>query len=724
MKRERIHTFLAAALISFCVSFGGAGCIITGFSMDNYDRFAAGVTASLPFLAVFCLAFSATAAFWFSGRWKWWMTAGVAATMLAVLWLLGDLGPGIEALAYRLSYTYHRAYGIPVLHWGEENPLRTAPDMGLCLMAAVVSAVTAWTVCRRKGTLPSVAAGLIPLILCIVVTDTVPDNWCLFLLIAGLAILMLTGTVRSRSAREGNRLTALLLVPVVLATSVLFWAVPRESYGAASDEMQQEILSWFQGLPFVQTRPDGTFMLGFSGSSVGGVNLSSVGPKGNAPYAVMDVTAAESGPIYLRGQSLDEYTGKAWSASGFSTGDDIGWAPLSSVVTEIGDVTISTRGGQPLYYFPYYPTGENWENALLASGGFVEGRVNNPKRIRTYSFAQKAMPVGGGAYGELDIQMENQCLQLPESTYTRAKSILGQLSEYQSALSTDAKVRVISDYVENSATYSLATKRMPAHESDFAIWFLKQSDTGYCIHFATAATVLLRAAGIPARYVTGYLAQGTAGQEVTVTADDAHAWVEYFDSRYGWRMLDPTPGSGEEPAPDTRPTVPAQPTETEPSQTTTPDETTRPDDTDPTDPERPVPTTPNGGADQPGTKPEVELDWLWSLLRVLLWICGICAAVLGQYFLRLRYRKKKMRKGSPNRRVLALWQEVWRMSRILKQEPPEQLLTLAEKAKYSQHTMTAEERLAFEVHISKLSSELNEKPWYVKLPVKLIFAVE
>ena len=120
----------------------------------------------------------------------------------------------------------------------------------------------------------------------------------------------------------------------------------------------------------------------------------------------------------------------------------------------------------------------------------------------------------------------------------------------------------------------------------------------------------------------------------------------------------------------------------------------------------------------------MKLDWLWSLLRVLLWICGICAAVLGQYFLRLRHRKKKMRKGSPNRRVLALWQEVWRMSRILKQEPPEQLLTLAEKAKYSQHTMTAEERLVFEQHIGKLSDALNEKPWYVKLPVKLIFAVE
>ena len=121
----------------------------------------------------------------------------------------------------------------------------------------------------------------------------------------------------------------LLLVPVILATSVLFWAVPRETYGSSSDEVQQKILSWFQSTPFVQLNPDGSFGFGFSGSSYGTVDLSTVGPKANAPYAVMDVTAAETGTIYLRGQSLDHYTGKAWEASNASTGGDTGWTGQS-----------------------------------------------------------------------------------------------------------------------------------------------------------------------------------------------------------------------------------------------------------------------------------------------------------------------------------------------------------------------------------------------------------
>lgn len=723
MKRDRVATAWIAAAVSFCISFGGAACLITGFSMDDHDRFKEGDTASILMLAVLCVLFCVIFAVWFSGKRKRWLGVGIGAAVLGILWLTGILGDGIEALVYRLSYTYGSAYGFPGLRWGQRDPMRTSPDVGIGLLAVLASMATANAICRRKNVSPAVGAGLLPLALCLVVTDTVPDNWCIFLLIAGLALLLLTQTVRIRSAREGNRLTALLLAPVILATSVLFWAVPRETYGSSSDEVQQKILSWFQSTPFVQLNPDGSFGFGFGGSSYGTVDLSTVGPKANAPYAVMDVTAAETGTIYLRGQSLDHYTGKAWEASNASTGGDTGWTGQSGSVTVVGDVTISTRGGQPLYYFPYYPMGANWENALLASEGFDEGRVNNPKRDRIYTFTQRRLLTTGTGYAELSGQMAIQCLQLPDSTYGRAKVILGQIPEYKSFLTVAEKVRVIGKFVENSATYSLATKRMPSHESDFALWFLMQADTGYCVHFASAATVLLRAAGVPARYVTGYMAHGIKNQEVTVTADDAHAWVEYFDSRYGWRVLDPTPGSGEVDDPYTPPTETTQPQQTDPDQTTGPSHDTQPDDTDPTDPDLPKPTTPVGGAEQPGTKPKPDLSWLWMILKVQLWICAAVAVIFGQYRLRLALRRKNRKKGSSNKQVLALWQEVLLMCRILRKQPPEELLTLAEKAKFSQHTMRSDERMAMTAYLGELSKELAEKPWYEKIPIKLIFAV-
>ena len=71
---------------------------------------------------------------------------------------------------------------------------------------------------------------------------------------------------------------------------------------------------------------------------------------------------------------------------------------------------------------------------------------------------------------------------------------------------------------------------------DFATWFLNESDTGYCVHFATAGTLMLRALGIPARYVTGYYATAYANQTVTVTTDNAHAWVEYYSDLHRHRF--------------------------------------------------------------------------------------------------------------------------------------------------------------------------------------------
>ena len=75
--------------------------------------------------------------------------------------------------------------------------------------------------------------------------------------------------------------------------------------------------------------------------------------------------------------------------------------------------------------------------------------------------------------------------------------------------------------------------------------FLFQSRAGFCGHYASAFTGLMRAAGVPARVVVGY--QG--GRWVTpltdqafleITNSDAHAWAEIWDPERGWLRVDPT----------------------------------------------------------------------------------------------------------------------------------------------------------------------------------------
>jgi hypothetical protein len=77
--------------------------------------------------------------------------------------------------------------------------------------------------------------------------------------------------------------------------------------------------------------------------------------------------------------------------------------------------------------------------------------------------------------------------------------------------------------------------------------FLFVRHAGHCEYFASALTVMLRAIGIPARYVTGFL----PGEFNDLTGDyivresDAHTWVEVYFPSYGWITFDPTPpGNG------------------------------------------------------------------------------------------------------------------------------------------------------------------------------------
>ena len=72
--------------------------------------------------------------------------------------------------------------------------------------------------------------------------------------------------------------------------------------------------------------------------------------------------------------------------------------------------------------------------------------------------------------------------------------------------------------------------------------FLFTTRKGFCEHYASAFTTLMRAAGIPARVVTGYQggARNSIGGYYTVRQSDAHAWSEVWLQGKGWVRIDPT----------------------------------------------------------------------------------------------------------------------------------------------------------------------------------------
>ena len=109
----------------------------------------------------------------------------------------------------------------------------------------------------------------------------------------------------------------------------------------------------------------------------------------------------------------------------------------------------------------------------------------------------------------------------------------------------------IREYLKANIEYSLTTPELPQDE-DFVHWLLFENKKGYSAHYATAMTVMLRMANVPARYVEGYVLTPEDFQKSTsnndgyysidVTDFNAHAWIEIYETNYGWIPIEATPG--------------------------------------------------------------------------------------------------------------------------------------------------------------------------------------
>jgi transglutaminase-like putative cysteine protease len=129
-------------------------------------------------------------------------------------------------------------------------------------------------------------------------------------------------------------------------------------------------------------------------------------------------------------------------------------------------------------------------------------------------------------------------LQLPQLD-PRIAPLVAQITAR--AASPYDKATAIASYLRDEYSYTLDLREDPGR--DPLAYFLFQRRAGHCEYFATAMAVMLRAAGVPSRYVTGFLPgeyNDLAGDYI-VRASDAHSWVEVYFPGYGWIPFDPTP---------------------------------------------------------------------------------------------------------------------------------------------------------------------------------------
>ncbi len=675
---------LISAVFAFVLSVSAIGNLITGYDLP--------VDSVIKFY-LWCAFFAFVSSVFFRFRYGGRIIICLAVLTLLGLWRREILWQQTQFLSYIISSHYNAVYAWPVLG----NPAEIVVSLPLILWAAFVAVSVNWHICRRKHIIIAILPVVIPLVLCLITNDRVPSAISLYLMILGLSVLLLTDWTRRRNPTQGTKLVLRSILPIAASLGLLFILNPKEEYVNNAGSLQKEVVSWFQEF-------QNTAESVISGSTIASpvsekLNLRTVGPKSKISHSVMRVNSPIGGTLYLRGRDYDQYTGTGWEASSERNEE------FTSGGSYAGELTIVTYGVRNVLYVPYYATKEI---------NLVGGALENEENLQRYSYYMSRTDSGNSD------TPNSRYTKLPEDTLAWAKEIVNEITD--DALSNQTNILRIQNYVRSSAAYDLSTSRMDSEYSDFARWFLEESETGYCVHFATATTALLRAAGIPARYVEGYMVFASEDSDVVVSSQDAHAWAEYYDSG-AWHILEATPADPEDE--ETAPVTTVPETETTPEET---QDKTEPPGTEPDESED-IPTKPPVGQDNlvsntEGQDKEIEPfkvpAWIKTIFRYLL----LAACIPLQGYVRIYWIRSLWNRGKPNERTMTRWRQTRFLAKMLKQSYPEELENLALKAKFSQHRIQPEELQRFEDYRNSLIELVRSKPWYQRIGFKWILAIE
>lgn len=254
---------------------------------------------------------------------------------------------------------------------------------------------------------------------------------------------------------------------------------------------------------------------------------------------VLLVESSQPG-VYLRGSVKDIYDGERWLAAENQWEDfnpEFPSVTLISVKVNPMAFKMSTLL-TPLNTFQIQKTtGQLFVND---EGIMVYKRAFWGKYLDSYDVKSALNPV----YKPMDHQKLERYLQLPQSYSPKTvKLVQGIVKDQTKDLE---KAEAIKRYLRDRYVYSLRVEDYGSQ--DFVEHFLFEGRSGYCTYFASSMVVMARIAGIPARYVEGYLLPEQRDRHgvYRVTADRAHAWPELFIEGVGWMTFEPTPAYGVE----------------------------------------------------------------------------------------------------------------------------------------------------------------------------------
>lgn len=497
-------------------------------------------------------------------------------------------------------------------------------------------------------------------------------------LIAAAGAFALTGGVQ----RDGAAWRALLPAALAMALALLL-SPPRDTTWKPMADAAERVRSVFEQY-FNFTRERIAFSIAEQGYDHAGELDGEVVPMlgGPAePHTQPVMTVQTGAEVLLRGSVRSEYTGYSWVDTAprnrylyydlthrgvFNRVFDRDLpAPEDAFLETDVAVEILDEGTSTLFVpcrvrdfsmdlstAVYYNTaGEMFLSRPVRAGDRYSLKALIPAMGAGLRAAvERGETANDGRYSEILAAHSGLPAGIDERVYALTVQITGGAeSPYDRAVA-------IADYLRRNMRYTLQPD-YPPHGQDFVSWFLLDSREGYCSSYATAMAVMGRIAGLPTRYVEGYLARPDADGQVTLTGEDAHAWAEVYFRGVGWIPFDATAGAegrgpgdapdsaggdggsgAEDPSaePSPTPTLPPQDGAAQDMPTPTPEPQGAPNPPDQPQPEEEPPTPDEQDAPAPGDAPEEGRPRLWKVWLILLLLALIALAAL---WVRARLRR-------------------------------------------------------------------------------------
>lgn len=476
------------------------------------------------------------------------------------------------ALEQRLGYIFPR-YEVTAT----ELLPSTCAGLFLILPAILLGLLSAKTVGGGRFWLLPTAMILLALFVA-GLSNLYPPDWCLPLLILGLTSLSVQRLTRPNVRAAGGASAAahalfFALLLAICAIPALLWNGNGNGRALENRRAVERKLHQIRYEDSETTLPEGDFE-----------NLKFFNP---GDRTALTITMDKPQELYLRGYVGETYTGNGWA--GLEPGQKAKYATLFSWLHERGFYgqsqyaqlcqalgtkesggTVSVTTGDACTGWRYAPYGLSDANAdprqisdaalptkglhgeknytLFASDVPITAYEQTANRLT--AARKEADPsaiaylTSENAYREF---VYDSYLELLDETKSAISQVLTGLElPKQGSISFGDAQMVVRAYLSSAMTYSEDPKTIPEDE-DFASGFLLDTKEGYSVHYATAAALMFRYLGIPARYVEGwYVSEETAAKmkpEEPTELDQsfAHAWVEIYRDGVGFVPFEITP---------------------------------------------------------------------------------------------------------------------------------------------------------------------------------------